>query len=30
MAILQEESKLQEIVQLVGIDAVSIKDRVTL
>lgn len=30
MAILQEESKLQEIVQLVGIDAVSTKDRVTL
>ena len=30
MAILQEESKLQEIVQLVGIDAVSSKDRVTL
>ena len=30
MAILQEESKLQEIVQLVGIDAVSPKDRVTL
>ena len=30
MSILQEESKLQEIVQLVGIDAVSTKDRVTL
>lgn len=30
MAILQEEAKLQEIVQLVGIDAVSNKDRVTL
>lgn len=30
MAILQEEAKLQEIVQLVGIDAVSTKDRVTL
>ena len=30
MSILQEESKLQEIVQLVGIDAVSPKDRVTL
>lgn len=30
MKILQEEAKLQEIVQLVGIDAVSSKDRVTL
>lgn len=30
IAILQEEAKLQEIVQLVGIDAVSTKDRVTL
>ena len=30
MSILQEEAKLQEIVQLVGIDAVSTKDRVTL
>ena len=30
MKILQEEAKLQEIVQLVGIDAVSNKDRVTL
>lgn len=30
MSILQEEAKLQEIVQLVGIDAVSSKDRVTL
>ena len=30
MVILQEEAKLQEIVQLVGIDAVSTKDRVTL
>ena len=30
MTILQEEAKLQEIVQLVGIDAVSSKDRVTL
>lgn len=30
MAILQEEARLQEIVQLVGIDAVSNKDRVTL
>ena len=30
MSILQEEAKLQEIVQLVGIDAVSPKDRVTL
>ena len=30
MKILQEEAKLQEIVQLVGIDAVSDKDRVTL
>ncbi len=30
MSILQEEARLQEIVQLVGIDAVSSKDRVTL
>ncbi|MBO5348395.1 MAG: V-type ATP synthase subunit A [Clostridia bacterium] len=30
MKILQEEAKLQEIVQLVGIDAVSSKDRVIL
>jgi len=30
MSILQEEAKLQEIVQLVGIDAVSTKDRVIL
>ncbi len=30
MSILQEEAKLQEIVQLVGIDAVSNKDRVIL
>ena len=30
MTILQEEAKLQEIVQLVGIDAVSSKDRVIL
>lgn len=30
MSILQEEAKLQEIVQLVGIDAVSSKDRVIL
>ena len=30
MKILQEEAELQEIVQLVGIDAVSTKDRVTL
>ena len=30
MSILQEEAQLQEIVQLVGIDAISSKDRVTL
>lgn len=30
MRLLQEESELQEIVRLVGIDALSIKDRMTL
>lgn len=30
MKILQEEAKIQEIVQLVGLDAVSTKDRITL
>jgi V/A-type H+-transporting ATPase subunit A len=30
MAILQEESELEEIVRLVGIDALSFKDRLTL
>lgn len=30
MVILQEEARLQEIVQLVGIDAISNKDRITL
>ncbi len=30
MAILQEESELQEIVKLVGIDSLSDKDRLTL
>ena len=30
MKILQEEAKILEIVQLVGLDAVSTKDRVTL
>ena len=30
MRILQEEAELQEIVQLVGIDAVSAADRITL
>ena len=30
MALLQEESELDEIVRLVGIDALSFKDRLTL
>ena len=30
MSILQEEAKLQEIVQLVGIDAISSQDRIIL
>jgi V/A-type H+-transporting ATPase subunit A len=30
MLILQEESELEEIVRLVGIDALSLKDRMTL
>ena len=30
MAILQEESRLEEIVQLVGMDSLSQKDRLTM